>query len=73
MQFEFDLAVQLEAAKSQPTAKDEFSENRKDQREGMKEGNKRQMHKEKLNASGFESKGNDSINKGIDLGSFEPR
>jgi len=73
MQFEFDLAVQLEAAKSQPTAKDEFSEGRKDQREGLKEGNKRQMHKEKLSASGFESKGNDSINKGIDLGSFEPR
>ena len=73
MQFEFDLAVQLEVAKSQPTAKDQFSEGRKDQREGMKEGNKRQMHNEKLKASGFESKGNDSINKGIDLGSFEPR
>jgi len=73
MQFEFDLGVQMEAAKAQPTAKDDFLEGRKDQREVLKESNKKDMHKEKLAASGFESKGNDVINNKIDLGSFEPR
>ena len=73
MQFEFDLAVKLEGAKAQPTAKDVFSEGRKDEREVLKETNKKQMHKEKLGASGFESKGNDVINNKIDLGNHGPR
>lgn len=76
MLYEYQLAVKLEGAKSLPTAKDDFSESRKDQRELLKEGNKNRMHKEKLRAAGskgFESSGNDIINGGIGLGSFDPR
>lgn len=73
MMFEYELNVKLEAAKAQPNAKDEFLEGRKDQREVLKETNKQQMHKEKIGAKGFESKGNDVINNKIDLGSYEPR
>ena len=73
MLFEYELAVKLEGAKAMPSEKDNFLEGRKDNREVMKENNKKQMHKEKIGAKGFESKGNDVINKGIGLGSHDPR
>lgn len=73
MQFEFDLAVKLEAAKGMPTGRDTFIEGKKDQRDLMKEQNKRVMQGEKLGGKKFESKGNDILNGNIDLGSYDPR
>ena len=73
MQYEYQLNVQLQNATALPSMKDQYIEDRKDGREGMKEASKQQMQKEKLGAQKFESKGNDSLNRGIGLGSFEPR
>ncbi len=73
MKYEFELAVMLQNQTGLPSMKDQYMEDRKDGRENMKEASKQQMQKQKMGASGFESKGNDSLNRGIGLGSFEPR
>jgi len=73
MQFEYDLAIQLEQKKGAATQKDVFVEDSKNQRELLKEGNKTKMHQEKMDIKKFESKGNDTLNKKIDLGMHEPR
>ena len=73
MRFEFELAVQLANQTNLPSQKDGYMEDRKDSRDQMKEVSKQQMHREKLGAQKFESKGNDSLNRGVNLGSHDPR
>ena len=73
MRFEFELAVQLANQTNLPSQKDGYMEDRKDSRDQMKEASKQQMHREKLGAQKFESKGNDSLNRGVNLGSHDPR
>jgi len=73
MRLEFELGVEMKKIETQPNAKDHFAEGRKDEREVMKERNKSDMQKEKLGVQRFESKGNDVINKGMGLGSHDPR
>jgi hypothetical protein len=73
MKYEFELAVMLQNQTGLPSMKDQYMEDRKDGRESMKEASKQQMQKQKMGGSGFESKGNDSLNRGIGLGSYEPR
>lgn len=62
MKYEFELAVMLQNQTGLPSMKDQYMEDRKDNREDLKMQNK-----------SFESKGNDSLNRGINLGSHEPR
>jgi hypothetical protein len=73
MLYEYELNIRLQQATALPSMKDQYMEDRKDTRDGMKEASKQQMHKEKLGTQKFESKGNDSLNRGIDLGSYDPR
>ena len=72
MTLEFDFNMQLKGIDTNPTMKDDYMENRKDQREVLKEKNKRAMHTEKTKAS-FESAGNDTTKSGMNLGSHDPR
>jgi len=73
MALEFEFALKLKAAETMPNARDDFQEGRKDQRELLKENNKREMHKEKMSASKFESSGNDTTRSGVGLGNHGPR
>ena len=60
MMLEFDLQMQLKKQEAMASKKDAYIEDRKDNREKIKQG------------PGFESKGNDTMQGGISLGSFEP-
>lgn len=73
MSYEYELNIRLQQATALPSMKDAYLEDRKDGREGMKEQSKREMQNQKLGQKQFESNGNDSLNRGISLGSFEPR
>ena len=73
MQFEYEINARLEEIKAAPSSKDQYLEDRKDTREVMKEKNKRDMNREKMENKKFESSGNDVINGRIDLGNHEPR
>ncbi len=70
MALEFQYNLQLNGM---TTEKEANAENRKDQREVMKEKNKKEMHREGLQAKKFESSGNDSTKTGIGLGKHEPK
>jgi len=73
MTYEYELNVRLQQATALPSMKDAYMEDRKDSREGFKEQSKQQMQAQKTGQKQFESNGNDSLNRGIGLGSFEPR
>ena len=73
MLYEFELNLKLQQSTALPSMKDAYMEDRKDGRDIMKEQSKQQMAAQKAGANQFESKGNDSLNRGINLGSFEPR
>ena len=73
MLYEFELNLKLQQSTALPSMKDQYMEDRKDSRDVMKEESKQKMAAQKAGAKQFESKGNDSLNRGINLGSFEPR
>lgn len=73
MTYEYELNIRLQQATALPSMKDAYMEDRKDNREGFKEQSKQQMQAQKNGQKQFESNGNDSLNRGIGLGSFEPR